>query len=1608
VWGALLAILVLAGVVPAVSRSPAARTGRKQTRRFGRVLAVVVSIAAVFLVGAVSASADSWSVEAGTHYLKGGEGKVIASWSAREWQLWRKELESVGECMGVAEGCAAKLIAGKTPVENDPRLTALGVEAVTARGATGELQNGMDLLGEYSGTLPNDLGRDAIDLAELGPGYNAVVELGNGLDQKLTFPPGWSLLGSKELGEMSEDSETLIERRKGSAYSVEICEPPESEKCTHTEHPLPSGYYISYPSAGQETFGVVKTELHCKNAYTLEDCETLEEKYQGGYIPPGFSVVTHGVEAESSYYPIGKVLEKVELLWLYKPLSVCGEVPSGYPGEVGAEGTPSAVVCPPFDTPHPHEMTPEAEEHNIERGLPARPTDPGGVTLPTSAPSLLTEPALKEVTENAATRERIEEMLSGEKPAAEKELEEQELEGLGLGNAGEQERGSCHEGKSVNCATGDETQTQTDLSVDGRGPALQLALTYNSQLARKQTSAGPFGFGWTGSYSAHLELKNEGQQATVYQDNGSTVNFTRSGETWSAPPLLVQATLATAGGGYVYTLPNQTALHFNSSGQLTSEVDRNGNALTMTRGGEGRLESVADAAGRKITLKYDSEGQVESASDPMGHTVKYSYEGGNLTTVTLPGETSPSWQYKYDSSHELTSETDGRGNSTTREYSTAGQVVSETDPLHNTRKWAYAPTFTGTETTITEPNGSTTEEQFNEYGSPTSVTRAAGTSLAATTSDIYNGADELLSSTNPDGHTTEYSYNTTGDRTSEKNPDGDETQWEYDSTHDVIGITLPMGEKTTIKRNSHGAAEVIERPAPGSTTQKTSYKYDSTGDVESLTNPLEHTWKYEYDAYGDRKSETDPEGNKRTWEYNEDSQETATVSPRGNVTGGKPTEFTTKTERDAQGRVLKITDPLGHTTKYTYDADGDRETITDANSHKTTYSYNEDDAPIKVKEANGDVSEVEYDSEGAVIAQTDGNKHTTKYARNALEQTTEVSDPLGHKTLKEYDPAGNLIKLIDPAKRTTTYTYDPASRLTGVSYSDGKTPAVKYEYNKDGDRTTMTDGTGTSIYGYDQLDRMTESENGHKAVIKYEYDLANDQTKITYPNGKAATRAFDKDDRLEKVTDWSSNVTKFSYNQDSQLAATGFPTATKDEDTYAYNDADQMTEIKMKKSTETLASLVYTRDNDGQVKKTTAKSLPGTEAIENTYDEDNRLTKAGSTEYKYDAANNPTTTGSNTNTFNETDELTKGTSASYSYDELGERTKTTPTSGPATSYGYDQAGNLITVERPKEGTTPKIEDSYAYNGEGLRATETISGTTSNLTWQTASVELPLILANETDSFIYGPGSMPIEQIASGGTVTYLHHDQQGSTRLLTGSTGTVTGKCSYGAYGAPTCEGTTATPLGYDAQYTSTDTGLIYMRARTYDPATAQFLSVDPAVEATRAPYNYAEDNPINQSDPTGLGEWEPWTESFWTEGNVISNSPLNPIPYYEKEIESYESGCGYFASVSHGLEGAVAGAALFAGGEGEDEAAVGADEGVAGVIRGYTKHGLEQAIERDAGRGVSPSAILEAVRSPLSEAVQDDGATKYVGQNAVVVVSSDGNVITTYARNAAGVRDTP
>jgi RHS repeat-associated protein len=1231
-------------------------------------------------------------------------------------------------------------------------------------------------------------------------------------------------------------------------------------------------------------------------------------------------------------------------------------------------------------------------------------------------------------------------------------------EDYGTSSEGASSTSHCEKGDPVNCFTGNESESQTDLSVGGRGVPLVLDRTYNSQAAAAGVK-GSFGYGWSASFSDSLEINAGAGTVTVRQANGSTLAF--EGKLSEPGPLLspawVQATLVLKSDGtYLYTLPDQESLHFSSAGRLLGVSERNGNETTLSYSSEGRLEAVTAASGHKLTFTYNPQGFVESVKDPMGHTVKYAYEGGQLASVTLPGESSPRWRFKYDESHQLDEMIDGRGGKTLTEYDGSHRVIAQTDPLGRKTSWEYGEGEPFVTTITNHTTGTVAKEYFNGAGELTSIIRAYGTSSQVQESSAYNGAGLLTSHTNGRGATTTYTYDASENRTSEVNADGEESKWTYDATHDVLTATTPDGETTTITRNGHGEPEVVSRPAPGATTQSTHYKYDAYGDLESVEDPLKRVTKYEYDGYGDRSAETDPEGNERTWKYNEDSQLTSTVSPRGNAKGAEAAKFTTTIERDAQGRATLVTEPEarggakpddrtlpsvsgmlwegqtltagtgvwegspslsytyqwqhcnasggecanitgatgstrvlakgevgetlrvlvtatnslgsavsaspasavvsagspptgapvsktlpavsgvllqgqtlsasagtwsagpnptyayqwqrcnraggecanisgatsstrvlgktevagsvrvvvtatnsgGHasatspaseaiegprTTAYTYDADGNVETVVNPDGEKTKYTYDPDNELTKVEEPNGTVTETGYDGAGQVDSQTNGRKQTTEYVRNPLEEVVEVVDPLKRKTFEEYDAAGNLVAVTDPLKRVTTHAYDAANRLVATTYSDEKTPTATYEYNGDGLPTKMTDGTGTTSYSYDQLDRLTETVNGHKEKAGYEYDLDNEQTKIVYPNGKAVTRSYDKDGRLEKVTDWSEHASKFKYDADSDLTGTVFPSSTGDEDSYTYSEADQMTEAKMLKGTETLASLAYTRDNDGNVMSATQTGLPGEASVNYEYDLDSRLVKAATAPYEYDAANDPTKQGSGSYAYDSDSELETGPSTKYAYNEASQRTTTTPTSGPATGYGYDQAGNLVSVTRPKEGATPAIEDSYAYDGNDLRASQTISGATSYLAWDLAE-PLPPLLNDGTNSYIYGPGGTPIEQINnSTGAVTYLHHDQQGSTRLITGSTGKVEGKCSYSAYGTPTCEGSATTPLGWDGQSTSSDTGLVYLRNRVYDPATAQFLTVDPAVAVTRSPYNYGGDNPVNRRDPDGL-----------------------------------------------------------------------------------------------------------------------------------------------------------
>ena len=733
--------------------------------------------------------------------------------------------------------------------------------------------------------------------------------------------------------------------------------------------------------------------------------------------------------------------------------------------------------------------------------------------------------------------------------------------------------------------------------------------------------------------------------------------------------------------------------------------------------------------------------------------------------------------------------------------------------------------------------------------------------------DTYNyEVAEVPAAVNPAAFTTGYTYNAYGDLTSTTDPDGDVTSATYDDLGNELSSTDARGYTT-------------------------SYSYDADNELTGVSLPGSLTESYTYDGDGNRLTSVDARGKTTTYTY------------------------------DPLGRVVSVEDPDGHTTSYSYDAAGNELSVTDPDGDVTSYAYDHDNRLETVTQANSTTLGYTYDPDGNEASYTNGAGGTTTYGYNDLDELTSVTDPLARATSYTYNPDGDQLTLTQPGAKVTTWTYNGDDQVAGASYSDGVTHPVSYTYTPDGQVATMADASGTSSYAYDDAGRLVAYQDGAGATVSYAYDPDGDVTTLGYPNGYQVSQAYDALGRLSSVTDWLGGTTSFSYDADSDLTGASYP-----------NGVSVSRQLRQRRP-----ALVHHRHqglehagvvllHQGRRRQPERRDRHrhagggGHRVTATTPCTSSRRRARPS--YGYDNANDLTTgPGGITQAFDADGELCWSASASgscssppsgattYSYSAQGDRTATTPASGSSTSYSWDEADHLAQV------ATGSASTSFVYDGTGLRQSETAGSATTYFTWDTEG-SLPLLLSDGANSYIYGPAGTPVEQVSSSGTPTYLLADQLGSTRALTNPLGrsrppsvTTPGATSPARPARPPRR--SCTP----AQYYDSATGLYYMQARYYDPASGQFLSLDPDVGLTRAPYNYAGDDPVNGSDPTGrflqsdgggyaVNEAIP---SGQMAGSSVAASPCGNGETFneEEESEGGEPGPGAFGPSG---EGGVAG----------------------------------------------------------------------------------------------------
>ena len=1043
-------------------------------------------------------------------------------------------------------------------------------------------------------------------------------------------------------------------------------------------------------------------------------------------------------------------------------------------------------------------------------------------------------------------------------------------------------RPQAFQGAGVNTATGAFSEAFTSAQLPGPGAAFDFGLAYTSA----DTASGPLGPGWTDSYQAGLSFDLSGNP-TFTAGDGQQIGFTNSGGTYTGGPG-VYASLSAVSGGYQVTAPDGTKLAFGAAGQLTSETDRSGSGVTLAYTG-GQLASATDTGGRSVSFGYGSGGLLTSLTLPDGTSVAYGYDGGLLTSVTEPGGITTRFGYDsgrlatitdpdqhivltntYDpATGRITSQKDGDGNITTYAWDPAGQtetitapgggvwtdiyannvLVEQIDAITGFTYYSYDANLDLTQ--VTDPIGNRTEMTYDGAGNM--LSRTAPAPLLYKQKWTYNTFNEALTYQDGQGQTTNYGYDSDGRLTSAQDPDQHQAVFSYYPDGQLKTAQDPDLRLTRYTYTAHDDLETVTDPLGNIT----SYGYDTDGRLTSITDPANQaTGKATTATYGDAghlATVTDPLGDKTSYGYNADGQLTSITDPANQPLSDPGNHATTATYDDA-GHLHTVTDPAGNTTQYSYNPDGQLATVTDPENHLTTYHYFKNGWLTAITRPDGLDLGFGYDADGRLFAYLDAIGNTTRYFYDGLGRLSTMIDPLDRSTSYTYDADNNPATVTTPDGLITRYGYSPENQLTSVSYTDGTTHPVAYVYDPAGQLKTMTDGTGQSSYAYYDDGRLQTATDGAGHVIGYHYNADGNPRTITYPNGHDITIGYNDGQQITAITDWNNHQTTFGYDPDGHLTSQGDPTG--DTAATSYNLASQLTAITDTNTVgTTLAAFAYTPGGNGETSTaaTTGTALtPATDTY--TYDPLGRLTADNDTSYTYDHAGDPWTLGSHISQgFGSADQIINRvidgtTNTGYTFNPRGDRTTAT-TAGVTTSYGYDQANHLTSYTPPTGPAT-----SYAYNGQGLRTSKTTGSTTTSYAWDTAG-SLPLMLTAGNTSYIYGPDGLPIETIDGSGTPTYLFHDQLGSTRLLTSQSGDVTGTYTYDAWGNTTSHtGTATTPLQYSGQYLDDETGFYYLRNRYYDPLTAQFLTIDPIVSQTRATYTYAGNNPINGTDPTGLG----------------------------------------------------------------------------------------------------------------------------------------------------------
>ncbi len=879
-------------------------------------------------------------------------------------------------------------------------------------------------------------------------------------------------------------------------------------------------------------------------------------------------------------------------------------------------------------------------------------------------------------------------------------------------------------------------------------------------------------------------------------------------------------------------LGNQSSIDYDPDASIVTHTRPDGELQTYEHfSHHSQPKSITHPDQKSIFYSKNENEQLISVSSDKGQTTSFEYHApsGKLASITLPSGESLQFTFTEQTQiitnpdnneevaftfYNLTKRTYPDGSADQFVYDDRGNMITFIDPA--AEEWKYAYNSQGLVTSITNPLGGITVYAYYDDGNLESETDADGVEVKYQ----YGNNKRLTNIEYADFRRERFIYDANDRMFAYGDVDGNIHYLTYDDNNNLIELKDPNNQTIQMTYNEMDWLTVFTDRRDHSWT----YMYDNMERLKSITNPMGITTSFGYNTYGDlnRLSRGDSD-----WK--------AVYDDEGNIsTLISPDQSTITFERNHSGLITQETNPLGHSIQYEYDDMNRLTQMTNPLNVSTTYGYDSVGRLNTIQHSILGSINLAWNAMGNLIQLTDLNSNNWSFSYTSQGRLKNQTDPFGNRIAYQYDELGQLNKINHPDNKTLSINYDPYGNIQYTQHSDGT--SISFTYNE---LQCLTETKNLTL-AYDADENITETKDGDIG-FSASYDKAGKLSEAGY-NNDAFMVNYTYDSKTGLLTKVSDTLTKtvIDLTYDVNFRLINMNRTNGIETNYTYDTAGQITRIQEGN----FIDLQFTYNPHGQIVTSAAKMpLNPWDAI-----------SKGVEEFVYDNAS-------------------QIKSAGYAYDKQGRLTN-----APQVEIGWNGLSQITKLNF----------DTFDYNGNGDLISQASSERSLHYYYNYAFPLSPLMTEYDTNAksftryYVWTPAGQLLYMIDAqqNNAVYYYHFDQAGSTLALTDQSGNVTDSYAYTPYGMLLAQqGDHLQPFTYNGRggvrQLDPKGRFYHMRARVYDAQSGRFVSREewwPQLDHPILinPYQYALDDPVNQSDITGNTPVRLLQTEIWS--NVSSN----------------------------------------------------------------------------------------------------------------------------------------